>query len=87
MLTPGVSVSRSSNLRPRIGVVAMVVESSVVEAAVRVRSIVGACVVTVTVSETLDTFIVGVRRTPSPTVVRTSSMTSVANPASLNVTV
>ena len=39
MLTPGVSVSRSSNLRPRIGVVSIVFWSSVLAAAVRVASI------------------------------------------------
>ena len=87
MLTPGVSVSRSSNLRPRIGVEAMVRWSSVVDAAVRVVSIAGVWVVTVTVVATPETFIVGARWTASPTEARTSCITSVANPESLRVTV
>ncbi len=86
MLTPGVSVSRSSNFRPRIGVEPMVRSSSVVDAAVRVVSIAGACVVTVTVAATPETFIVGARWTASPTEAWTFSMTSVANPGSLRVT-
>jgi len=53
-LTPGVSVSRSSNLRPRIGVVAIVRSSSVEAADVRVVSTVGAPL-TVTVSATFET--------------------------------
>ena len=53
-LTPGVSVSRSSNLRPRIGVVSIVVSSSVLADAVRVVSTVGGSAVTVTVSATPD---------------------------------
>ena len=54
MLTPGVSVSRSSNLRPRIGVVAMVVSLSVVATAARVVSTTGVPL-TVTVSVTFPT--------------------------------
>ena len=61
MLTPGVSVSRSSNLRPRIGVVSIVFWSSVLAAAVRVASMTGDCVVTVTVSATPETFMLGVQ--------------------------
>ena len=86
MLTPGVSVRRSSNLRPRIGVVSIVFSSSVLAGAVRVVSIVGDCVVTVTVSATPDTFMpASAARLADLT--STSSWTSVAKPASLNVTV
>src|SRR5206468_806099 len=46
MLTPGVSVRRSSNLRPRIGVDSIVVSSSVLADAVRVVSTAGDTVVT-----------------------------------------
>ena len=49
----------------------------------RVVSTVGDCVVTVTVSATPDTFMLGVRRTDSPTVTSTSSWTSVAKPGQL----
>ena len=87
MLTPGVSVSRSSNLRPRIGVVSIVRSFSVLAAVVRVVSTAGDVVVTVTVSATPDTFIAGVSRTASPTLARTFSCTRVAKPASLSVTV
>ena len=51
------SVSRSSNLRPRIGIVSIVVWFSVVAAAVREVSITRVAVVTVTVSATPETFI------------------------------
>lgn len=86
-LTPGVSVSRSSNFRPRIGVVAIVVESKVLAAAVRVVSTAGASVVTVTVSETPDTFIIGLSGTVWPTVTTTFSWTSVEKPDKVKVTV
>ena len=85
--TPGVSVSRSSNLRPRIGVVPMVVASSVLVAAVRDVSTVAACTVTLTVSATPDGFICGDSRSDWPTLTSTFSWTSVAKPDSLNVTV
>ena len=55
MLTPGVSVSRSSNFRPRMGVFSTAVWFSVLAAAVRVTSTGGW--LTVTVSDTPDTFI------------------------------
>ena len=87
MLTPGVSVSRSSNLRPRIGVDAIVASFSVVAAAVRVVSTASEAAETVTVSATAETFIVGVSRTASPTLARTFSCTRVANPCSFSVTV
>ena len=62
MLTPGVSVSRSSNLRPRIGVVSIVV---LVERArggrARRRRRSATASVTVTVSATPDTFMLGVQ--------------------------
>ena len=67
MLTPGVSVSRSSNLRPRIGVVSIVVSLSVVATAARVVSTTGVPL-TVTVSVTLPTARRGVRLTAWPTV-------------------
>ena len=57
------------------------------EDAVRVASTTGDSVVTVTVSATPDTFIVALSRTVSPTVTMTFSCTSVAKPASVNVTV
>ncbi len=62
MLTPGVRVSRSSNLRPRMGVVAIVVSLSVVETSVRDVSTVGVPV-TVTVSVAVETFNVALRFT------------------------
>src|SRR5258708_34947742 len=86
-LTAGVSVSRSSNLRPRIGVVAIVLSLSVLAGAVRLAATVDACVVTVTVSATPDSFIEGVSRADSPTLTATFSCTSVAKPGSLYVTV
>ncbi len=55
MLTPGVSVSRSSNLRPRIGVVLTAVSLIVVLASVFTVSTVGV-VVTVTFSATSEIF-------------------------------
>ena len=57
MLTPGVSVSRSSNLRPRIGVVSTVSSFSVVADAGARRFDDAGRVVTVTVSATPDGFI------------------------------
>jgi hypothetical protein len=74
-------------LRPRIGVDSIVVSLSVVAAAVRVVSTAGDDVVTVTVSAMPETFMIGLSRTDSPTVTRTFSCTTVANPDSLSVTV
>ena len=86
-LTPGVSVSRSSNLRPRIGVVSIVaLVQRARRRAVRVVSTTGVPVVTVTVSATPDTFIAAGRVTDWPTVSSTFSCTSVAKPASVKVT-
>ena len=87
MLTPGVNVRRSSNLRPRIGVDSIVVSSSVLAAVVRVVSTAGLVVVTVTVSAIPDNFIVGLSRTVSPTVTITPSCTTVAKPESFSVIV
>ncbi len=66
-LTPGVSVSRSSNLRPRIGIDSIVAWFRVVAAAERDVSTTRVPVVTVTVSETPDTFIAAGRVTVWPT--------------------
>ncbi len=85
-LTPGVSVSRSSNLRPRIGIDSIVAWLIVVAAAVREVSMTGVPVVTVTVSATPDTFIATGRLIDWPTVRSTFSCTIVANPASVKVT-
>jgi hypothetical protein len=86
MLTPGVNVSRSSNLRPRIGSVSTVSALSVVAADVRLDSITRGDVLTVTVSATPDTFIAIGNVSAWPTVSVTFSCTKVANPASVNVT-
>jgi hypothetical protein len=86
MLTPGVSVSRSSNLRPRIGVVSIVVAFSVVAIAARVVSTTGVPV-TVTLSATLPTASRGVRLIAWPTVSATLSWTTVPKPESRKVTV
>ena len=67
-LTPGVSVSRSSNLRPSMGVDSIVVWFSVSATAERVVSTTGAAASTLTVSASADTFIVAVRVTACPTV-------------------
>jgi len=77
----------SSNLRPRIGVVSIVRWLSVVLDAVFDVSMAGACVVTVTVSATPESFMTALIRTAWPTVSEASSWTRVANPESLNVTV
>ena len=86
MLTPGVRVSRSSNFRPRIGVVLTVVSLSVLLTSVRVMSIwavpghrdrLGGP----------DTFNTGLRLMDCPTVRMTSSCTCVAKPCKLTVTV
>ena len=80
-------MSRSSNLRPRIGVVSIVRSLSVLAAATRVASTVAAWVDTVTVSATPDSFIVGFTRTASPMVTRTFSCTTVAKFWRVNVSV
>jgi len=77
----------SSNLRPRMGVVSIVRWFSVVLDAVFDVSMVGAWVVTVTVSAMPETFRTAVIRAVWPTVSSTACWTSVANPDSLNVTV
>ena len=61
MLTPGVSVSRSSNLRPRIGVVLIVVSLRVLLTSVRVMSM-NDDPLTVTVSAVPETFKTGFER-------------------------
>ena len=86
MLTPGVSVSRSSNLRPRIGVDSTVSSFSVFAAAVRVESMTRVDDETVTVSATPDTFIAIGRVIDCPTVSTTFSCSMVAKPARVKVT-
>jgi hypothetical protein len=86
MLTPGVSVSRSSNFRPRIGVDRTVVSSSVLAADVRDVSTASDVAVTLTVSARFETFMLGLSLTVSPTVASTSSSTTVAKPASFRLT-
>ena len=86
MLTPGVRVSRSSNLRPRMGVVPIAFSLRVVlDSVLRVSTV--AVPVTVTVSVTLASFMVGLSVTVWPTETFTCSCTSVAKPASVKVTV
>ena len=86
MLTPGVSVSRSSNLRPRFGVCSTVIAFRVVAAAVRVDSTTLGDERTVTVSEIFDTGIAPGSVTVCPTFTWMFSCTSVAKPASVKVT-
>jgi hypothetical protein len=85
-LTPGVRVSRSSNLRPRTGVVEIVVSLIVLLTSVRDTSTVGVPV-TVTVSWPPVTFIVGVRFTAWPTVSVIPSWTSWPKPCFAKVAV
>ncbi len=84
--TPGVNDNRSSNFRPRIGVVPIVVSSSVLAAALRPVSTVVACAVTLTVSAIFDGRIVGDSRSDWPMLTATPSCTRVAKPDSVNVT-
>src|SRR3954463_9411658 len=79
MLTPGVRVSKSSNLRPRIGVVFTVCSLIVVLASVFTVSTTGVEVI-VTRSSTPDTFIVTGKFSVWPTVSSIVSATAVANP-------
>ena len=85
-LTPGVSVSRSSNFLPRIGVVSTVSWFSVFADAVRVDSTTLGDVVTVTVSATPDGFRTTGSVTDWPTVSCTFSCTTEAKPVSVIVT-
>jgi len=68
-------------------VVSIVVWSRVLATAVLEVCTVGDSAFTVTVSDTLETFITGLIRTASPIVAMTFSCTMVAKPASLKVTV
>ncbi len=79
-LTPGVSVSRSSNFRPRIGVDSTVVWLSVAATEEREVSTTGDCASTLTVSDRFDTRNVAAIVIVCPTVRPTFSCTSVANP-------
>ena len=83
MLTPGVSVSRSSNFRPRIGVDSTVIWFKVLATAARVVSTTGAAVVTRTVSATPDMRMPAASVTACPTVKPMFSWTNVANPGSV----
>ncbi len=86
MLTPGVSVSRSSNFLPRMGVVLIVTWFSVVLDSVLLRSTTGVAVTTMR-SATADTFMVTGSEKAWPTVRFTFSWTMVAKPALEIVTV
>ena len=80
MLTPGVRVRRSSNLRPRMGRFSTVSSFSVVAAAVRVDSMTRGVPETVTVSDRPETFMAIGKVIVCPTVSSTLSCTCVANP-------
>ena len=77
--TPGVSVNKSSNLRPATGKLPTERSSIVVLISVLVVSMVGTAVI-VTFSLTCDTFILRLRLTARPTVSVNGSCTSVAKP-------
>jgi hypothetical protein len=79
-----VSVNRSSNFRPRIGVDRTVVSSSKLAAAVRAVSTASDPAVTFTVS-VVPGLMIGLTRTVSPTVACTVSSLTVANPDSFSV--
>ena len=85
MLTPGVSVNRSSNLRPKIGVVLTAVSLSVVLDSVFIVSTVGVAVI-VTRSATPETFMATGRLRAWPTVRSKLSATAVAKPCLETVT-
>jgi hypothetical protein len=74
-------------LRPRIGVVLIVVSSIRLVAAVFDVSMIGVCEVTVTVSATADGRISILTRTDCPIVAGTRSWATVANPGNVKVTV
>jgi hypothetical protein len=84
-LTPGVSVRKSSNFRPRMGVFSTAAWFSVVATAARAVSTLD-MPLTVAVSCTADTVMRGLRLIAWPTVSTTSSCTMVVKPASRKVT-
>src|SRR6266567_682697 len=86
MLTPGVSVSKSSNFRPSTGVVATEISSSVEEDSVLVTSTMGTSETTICCA-TAETFIVTGSVMVRPTVRFTFSCTMVAKPDLLMVKV